>query len=431
VMKRSLIILAALVALCLTAYFLGRAYQRSHVVVAPPHAAALPAPTASPRNLPADFGNVVYRDLAKISFADLYETLRDATPQFRTEWLREIEQTPESPRKIAALCGFFRALVQSDPRMAADLVIQLPRHRGPAMEAMVAAAPPSAMPDLAEMLLKVPSAARNFGLTDHLAIVIDEWAQVDPDAVVRFLDQHKELPLQEYGESFVHTWAGLDAEAARKWMDAHSEYLSELGFQSWLTGWFKADSKAATAFALAHVDDKSMGGTVTSLASEIFQQDQVGARQFVQRLPNSKMRRDALQDIAYLASWPDWSEDAPPSAVANLIVQFPTIEWPEKLSDVLEEWRRVAAVDLLDWISRMQPEIQAKVIDNFPAPDPELPEPTFLPVLQLPPSNARTKLLRRLITGLESENQSASEVVAKLKISPAQKEELESLLPED
>src|SRR5205823_3627121 len=98
--------------------------------------------------LPANFGHVVYQDLATLSFADLYETMRTAPLRERTEWLQQIEDMPEGPRKISALCSFLRALVQIDPTAAGDLVIHLKRHRSPAMDAIISAAPPSAMPQL-------------------------------------------------------------------------------------------------------------------------------------------------------------------------------------------------------------------------------------------------------------------------------------------
>lgn len=424
-MRRNLVILSTLAAFCVTAYFSGRAYEHSRFT---PAISVSPVSglTESPANPPVDLGNVVYHDLARISFADLYETLRDATPPQRVEWLCDIEQTPEGPRKIAALCGFFRALVQADPRMAAELVIKLPRHRGPAMDAMISAAPPAAMPDLAEMLLKVPSAARNFGLTDHLGIVIDEWTQVDPDAVVRFFDQHEKLP-QQYSHSFVQIWAGIDAEAARSWLDAHSQNLSEFDVESWLaswlTGWFSADPQAAINYAFTHVKDDKFSDAIVCLAPELFEQDQPSAKAFIERLPTTELRQEALNEVARLGS-SFGSSEYPPSVVARFLLQFPSTEWPKRFSDVIGSWRYLEAAELLDWISRLPPTVQTEVVSQFPAPSIDEPEQDFLAVLRLSDSNLREKLLRQLVSKLASENQSVGEAVAKLNLSSEQKAEL-------
>lgn len=412
----------------MSAYFSGRAYQRGRSVVTisvPPS----PAPGNTPAILPADFGKVLYDDIARIPFADLYETLRIAPSQLRIEWIREIEQMPESPRKTSALCGFFRALVQTDPRMAADLVIQLPRHRGPAMDAMISAAPPSAMSDLAEMLLKVPTVARDYQLTDHLAIVIDEWTQIDPEAVVRFFDAHKEIQILQYGDSFVKTWAGVDAAATWKWLESHSEEIQPFAVESWLTGWFSADPQAAVNFAFAHTDDDKFGEAIKSLAPELFQQNQTSAKEFVEKLPTTELREGALSQIAGFGSSPDY--DYSPAIVAEFLVQFSPAEWPQEFSDVLSRWQMVGPSELLDWIAHLPPVIQTKVIDKFPAPHSNEAEKDLTPVLQLADSNLRMKLLRQLVRGMNSETQSAREAIEKLKLPPEQKAELAAFISDN
>ena len=424
-MKGNLFFAATMVIACLAAYFLGRVYQRSQPAIAPP--GAVSPSSSNPQNTPADLGNVIYRDLATISFADLYETLRDATPQLRSEWMEEIVQMPEGSRKISALCGFFRAFVQVDPQTAADLVIKVPRHRGPAMDAMISAAPPVAMHILAEMLLKVPRAARDYELTPHMAIVLDEWAQTDPEAATQFLDAHAEFSFQEYGYSIVEIWAGIDHEASWKWLEAHSDDSISSTVDAWLHGWFAADQQAATNFAFAHVADKKFADAIPSLAPELFKQKEVSAKEFVERLPTLEMRQAALESISVLGSEGGFSECSP-SAVAEFFVQFPTTEWPKHFTDVLDTWRVRDLSELVNWISRFPVETQMKIVENFPGPGSDDPERDLLPVLQMPESNLRTQLLRQMVKGLESEHQSAGEAIARLKLAPEQKAELGTLV---
>src|SRR5205823_1215516 len=123
-------------------------------------------------------------------------------------------------------------------------------------------------PILAEMLLKVPREARNFGLADHLEVVMDEWAQIDPEAVALFLDQHKDLAIEQYADAFLETWAGLDHETAWKWLQSRFGDAIEFRLEPWLHGWFSADQDSAVAFALEHVDDVQFGRALAGLAPD-------------------------------------------------------------------------------------------------------------------------------------------------------------------
>jgi hypothetical protein len=419
-MKREVFIGIGTAVLCLAAVVCGRAYQHARSALPPPLAS--PTSVAIQASVPTDFGRVLYRDLANISFADLYETIRDAAPQSRVEWLNEIEQTSESQRKVAALCAFFRALVQSDPQMAADLVINLPRHRGPSMDAMIAAAPPSAMPILAEMLLKVPREARNFGLTDHLQVVMDEWAQIDPEAVALFLDHHKDLELEQYADAFLETWAGLDHDTAWKWLQSRFGDAKESKLEPWLRGWFSADQGSAVAFALEHVDDVHFGEALAGLAPDLFEISESRAKEFLDKLPPGDVRQSALSGIASLAT--DFASDYSPETTAKFIVQFPASEWPPQLSSVFERWFQLRSTELLNWIQALPPDVQKSVVENFPEPMWDKPEPDLLPVLDMPQSELRTSLLRRLVAGLQKK-------VSELRLPDKYKTEIADLVSKD
>jgi hypothetical protein len=426
-MKRNIIIASALAALCLAAYFTGRTYYHSHLTVVN----ADPSKTTVAVNPPANFGHFIYDNIAKVPFAELYETLRRVPTQVRIEWLRQIEQVPEGPRKIAALCGFLRALVQLDPTQAGDLVVQLKRHRSPAMEAVISAALPSAMPEFANMLLKLPPAVRTYGLADHLALAIEDWAQIDPKAVAKFLDAHKELPIQDYDSALLRTWAGINAAAAWKWLEAHSRKISPFAREWWLNGWFSADPEGAIRYALSHVNDANFSNAIASLAPELFQQDQRKAREFIVHLPTTELRQSALSRIADLwspLSLDEWS----PRSAAGFIVQFPPAEWPENFSKLMGRWRDTAAAELVAWIAQLPPQSQAHAIDLFPAASSVEPEEDFLPLLQVGDSNVRSKLLQQMLKQLGLGTQlSPKEALARLNLSQKQKAELAALLAAD
>lgn len=427
-MNRAGLIAAICCALCATAYFSGRAFERAHR--AAPAAIALPAPASVPTSPepPADFGEHFYADVGSLSFADVYEIISSADARAREVWLHQIEGTPEGPRKIAALCEFFRALVQIDPKVAGDLVVKLKRHRSPAMEAIIFGAPPSAMSQLSDMLLRLPDEVRYFNSIDNLEMVVGEWAMIDPKAAADFVDQHNDLPVDQYGYALLGSWGEMDPEGALKWMQKHSDQDLAGAAIDWLRGWFTADAQRATDYALMHADDPLLAMAVPRIASGVFDRDQTAAKQFIQRLPNSKMRQDALEDIVTLAS-PDLAGDASAAGVANFILQFPDTEWPSGFSTALEEWRKIAASELYDWIERLPPDVQAKVIENFPGPEWRDEDSSFLPVLQLRDLDLRHRLLQRMIAVLNRYT-SPQEVISKMHISEDYRTELSALLRE-
>jgi len=428
---------AVVVGLCVIAFYVGRTYR------APGHTAPLSSIASSPPRshfvAPPDFGITIYRDISTLSFAELYEALRDAPSSTRVEWLRQIRETSEGPKKVAAICAFFRALVQADPNAATDLILQLGRHRAPAIHHMVYAAPPSAMPRLAETLLKLPHAARDFDLTPHLEVALDEWAQVDPEAVLRFVEQNKKkhdddeegLSLEAYCASIVHAWAGIDHEAALTWIETQPGEISDMVRESWVSGWFEADRDAAIGYALAHLEDERMVDALSTFGSTLFDESETTAVKYVQKLPSPEIRRNTLQLIAHQVGPND--SDYPPDKVAKFLVEFPVAEWPDNSGEVIERWLRLEPNESVGWISRQPPEVQTNLIKRFPVPDIEFPEPevNLRPMLDLPPSEFRTKLLQRVVPQLPKSDL-MREAVEEMKISPTYKAELRALLwPDD
>jgi len=173
-----------------------------------------------------------------------------------------------------------------------------------------------------------------------------------------------------------------------------------------------------------------MSDAITSLAPELFQQNELRAREFIRRLPTIELRQGALSRIADLCSPLSLNEWSPRNAAA-FIVQFAPGEWPKNFSNVVGRWRDVAAPDLLAWIAQLPPQLQTAVIDIFPAASSFEPEQDFLPILQLGDSDIRSKLLQQMVEQLGSETQlSPKEALARLNLSPEEKTELAGFLPE-
>jgi len=446
-MKRTKLVGLTVCVLCGIAFFVGWKSASGRTPIVQQHV-RLPGSPPPPRAMPPDFGSEIYRSLGSVPFSEYYDLLHRAGRELRMQWLQQLNDAPEGARKIAALCAFFRAFVRVDPRTACEVVIALPRHRAPAIDAMVDAAPPMAMPELAEMMYKLPYNARNYSLTDHLELVVSKWAQVDPHAVVRFLESCQErsnrqeqvdpdgvdfvrTPLQ-YSGSLIRAWAGIDHTEAREWLEKQDLNEAWSLSEEWLKGWFETDLDSATTYALSHSDDKQVRSVLTDFSLSIFDQSDKAGIEFIKKLPTPEMRSDALDSLARCATDHTSALAYAPSAVAKCLVQFPMAEWPEKFGEVIADWLSEQPNECAGWVTQLPPEMQTRFVQQYPIPDLELPNPEWglMVLLNLPQSDFRKQLIEHVMPQLKSASGPVREIVEQMNIPDRYKAEISPLLPE-
>ena len=392
-MRRAAIVLGIVFCLALSGYVAGRAYERA----AQPRSAATPPPAVAENRpvAPAAFGLSIHERLERLEFREVFENVRRADPEQRQEWLRQIEGMPANPRKVAALCAFLRALVQVDAHAAGDAVVNLKRYRSSAMQAVVEAAPPAAMPHLLDMLLRLPHEVRTYQ-EDHLLIALDQWAHIDPEAVAKFLDEHERFRTRDSVSSFVFTWAALDRDAAWAWLQQLPESTSGDAVRDWLDGWYSSEPDAASAWAEQNSGDARFKDAVLSMAVNLFEQDAARTRDYVSRLPSREMRQEALELlVADYSSRYDRAADL--RKTADLLTEFPAEEWPDDLSRFCDRWRDSDVGELFRWLLELPSPYQQKIVESIPTADSEHPEKDLVAALRLPPSDVRSAILRQLL----------------------------------
>ena len=250
---------------------------------------------------PEAFNRVLIRNIGSVPFEEIFDLLRSASPQVRTAWIQQLSNMPRGPQRVAAIASFYKTYVQLDPRGAADSLKLLndPDTLALAVNSMVEAAPISAMPIMAEMLINVPR--KKFGLLDPAYGVIGSWSLVDPLAAAQFVEAHPTFPVQ----TLFSSWAGQDPETALDWFlrrpkdDDGLEWLNNV--HALVDSWYDKDKTGAVAFAVSHGNEDDYDDAPKTIAARLFRDSADEARDFVLRLTGNA-RIGAVASIAQLSA---------------------------------------------------------------------------------------------------------------------------------
>ncbi len=141
------------------------------------------------------FDRILIRNIATVPFVELYDLLRSAPPKTRDGWIKQLDEMPDGPQRNAALSSFYKTFVQIDPHAAAESVagVHGKYARALAVDAMVGAAPLSAMGEMASMLIKLPPDTARGHVGDLWRDVFYDWSAVDPVAAAHFIEEHPDV----------------------------------------------------------------------------------------------------------------------------------------------------------------------------------------------------------------------------------------------
>ena len=401
-----------------------------------------------PLDLPADV-----RNLAGMSFPEMFEALKMASPESLKTWAKELEEIKPSPTKCAAVTAFFKTLIQVNPPAAKKMILELQEDsRWAAMIAIKDAAPPRAMKEVVEVLLtydlgEISSCSYNF-----LASAFDEWSRNDPVAVRQFLEEHPGQEMESYFGNLVRNWAAYDPESARSWMMQQFEarppllkweegesrtmeegkwgYASEGMIRGWMEGFLENDREAALNYLLAH-DDDQMAKALPLAVSALFLDSPEEARAFVLRLPEKRwaLALDAIMaDRAARENGDDRNRS--PEFVANWMLQFPSDVWSENISMVLLEWRFKSAPKLFSWMSDLPADTQQIVLERFNfLLSPDSAEADFNIVMEVSNRALRHQLLERLMHQAKASRAVVLASLEKAQLPEVEKARLAALIP--
>ncbi len=371
-----LIILFA-VAATLTALFFVWLEKQGHPTVVSastdPEIAVAKAKTVQSKNAKVtapDFDHILIRNIANVPFVELFDLIRSAPAAIRAGWIKQLEEMPAGPQQTAALMSFFKTFVQVDPHAAAEAVagLHVKDAHSFVVDALIGAAPISAMPEMAELLIKLPPDVTQGPTRDIWRDVIHDWSAVDPAATVNYLEKHPELR-ERHLSMVLSNWAELDPTAAQAWLEKQpeSEHRDDavVGF---VIGWYARDKASAVEYTVAHAGDGSFGGAVNWLADKIFHESPDEARAFLFRLPD-EARKGAITEIVSITTGlvlglpEDWRRQ--PEEVANWVLTLPRDSWGEAMSRLLGNWARPDSDGLVNWLNQLPADTRDQVVADY------------------------------------------------------------------
>lgn len=453
---RPRVFLAAIICVAALSFAAGRLVtnQKGDRVIERP--ASDPAPSAvhvlAPVSVPEQVPNII-----GLPFVESYRILKSATPETVRSYYKQLEQLPIGPRQNAPLTAFFKTLVQANPSLAKDLILELKKDdRWLPMWAIRDAATPRGMETVAEVLLGFDRSEISGCSYDILRDHLDEWGKNDPLALKEFLETRRGRDVERYFEKLVLNWAAIDPEAAQKWMaeeiqkrpvlppipqEDGSEIVqdSEWGYTvegmavAWIQGFMAHDPDAAVNYVLEHSDNKAVQSAMYWLAGDLFAMSPERARDFVERL-QGEQQSQSLRSIADKANALVRSDAADnttsPRYVAEWMLQFPNQAWEEGISMVLGQWQVANPEELFAWMADLPPQTRQELVREFPAHVSEKEaQQDFDSIMLAGDPVLREQLLEKLMRNAKDVRDEMLGVLEKAQLSAAQKSHLAALIP--
>jgi hypothetical protein len=373
------VIIAGLTAATIGSFLGGRQLEISHRLEA--IVPAGPKATRQPISAPhIDYQQLDVHDIIKRPFAQFYDALRFAPPAARNEWARELQKMPDTCQKTAALRGYYKLLAQLDPDAAIRLVAE--SQDPTALEAVIGATPQSALPQLAEMIYRLPSEpqqkAENGEHDDYPSLVLSAWSQLDPAAVAHFIDDHENDPsfartdesdrFQSERGWVLQNWTAVDPEAAKAWADRLGDKLPKDALADYVYGWLCFDRSAGIDYTLHHATDPVLKDVVSAIGADLFDESPDNALAFIKKLPTSEMQRNVASEIArhcWYAALEDPTDTTHASrSVGEWLLTLPPEFWKEPFSNLIPYWPE-GPQDFCSWIQQLPPQTRDTLVGEF------------------------------------------------------------------
>lgn len=392
-----------------------------------------PSARAGNDTTPEAFDRILIRNIATVPFVALYDLLRSAPPKTRDGWIKQLNDMPDGPQRNAALSSFYKTLVQIDPRAAAESVagVHGTYARSLAVDAIVGAAPLSAMGEMANMLIKLPPEAARVRRNLFRDVLYD-WSAVDPVATAHFIEEHPDVA----ADLLLSNWARVDPDAAKAWLERQPASLQTdaNAIDGLVAGWFERDEANALAFVVAHAREESFTTAIGNLADSLFHRSPDEARTFLLRLPK-EARGAGITEIVSMTTGVvlglpgDWGRL--PKDVANWILTLPEESWSGAMEHILENWERRDETELANWINQLPAGTRDQVaVDYCSASGLSYPEQAIAIGLTITDASLREQSLRKLMSRWSTDSfEEALSVLQKVQLTEAQMQYLVELLP--
>jgi hypothetical protein len=359
-------------------------------------------------------------DLVKLPFVETYRIMKSASPETVAAYYHDLEQLPVNPRRATAMTAFFKTLIQANPRLAKNFILQLKKDdRWLPMQAIREAATPRGMETVAEVLLSFDRGEISGCSFDYLRDSLDDWGKSDPLALKQFLESHRDKELERYNGNLVLNWAAYDPEAAREWMmneiekrpllptemtEDGGERIFDGSWRSavqsmetgWLQGFLANDPDRATQYIFDHADNPAVQEALLWVAGDLFLLSPERARDLIVRLPADQQSR-SLSGIGSnadeLVASATSDNTTSPRFIAEWMLEFPAEAYREGIGSVLGTWLRSNAPELFAWMSDLPASSRDEIIRQFPSVGSETAQKDFDLVMHVAEPVLRTQLL--------------------------------------
>ena len=419
----------ALALLTSAAFLAGRRFEEKRMAArienAPPQPAA-PEAALQPRPIES-YRALAINDILALPFADFYEALRAAPKSAREKWAGELEAMPKGPRHYAAASAFYKLLVQFDPAAAAKAISEIKdrKMQTSALLTVVAAAPSSALPEMARLGFSLPHEVWPDYISGFPYDLLTQWSEVDPEATALFIDNLPEDDRPSYKFSIVRDWAAVDPAAAWAWA-GKQEGASVTG--SLFDGWYDYNREAAVSYALAHATEKLSQEALPALLQRLYQDSPTAAKDFLEQLPSDELRRTAFEHFDFMdniASVESTGQpELEPRTLAEWITQFPSELWKGSLSGIFRQWRQSPPQEVIAWIQQQPAEIRDAVAAEYQEPGGKTVPEAAQAIFQFASPELQDRLLTAMLSKQTASEEEFQKSISTSALTPAQQQHL-------
>ena len=401
--------------------------------------------------VPAKVPNII-----GLPFVESYRILKAATPETVRSYYQQLQQLPIGPRRNAPLTAFFKTLVQANPSLAKDLILELKGDdRWLPLWAIRDAATPRGMETVAEVLLSFDRGEISGCSYDLLRDHLEEWGKNDPLALKQFLETNRARDVEGYFDKLVMNWAAIDPEAAQKWMaeeirkrpvlpnipqedgseivqDSNWKYAVEGMATAWVQGLLLHNPEVAVNYVFEHIDNVAVQRALYQFSADLFTMSPERARDFIRRLPE-RMQSDSLNGVGSQANMlvrNDGNEVTSPRYVAEWMLEFSPEVTGLGMQSVLASWERANPEELFAWMADLPAQQQKTVVRQFPMyVSDDGAQADFDSIMLAGDPVLRQQLLEKLMLNAKDAREAMLRVLANAQMSPGQRSQLAALIP--
>src|SRR5438270_12587220 len=243
--------------------------------------------------------NILLGDIVTVPFQELYGVLSMLSPQQLDELAAQLKNLPAGKETNAKVAAFFKAWAHFDPVAAlrAAAGFKISEAKTTAVQSVITSSDAAQATALAKQIQEWPADVltreqRN-GFLNSLLV---KWSDLDPVGAAKFFDtmQVDAMHFHPAASVIAQNWAAIDPSAAIEWARSHNDTQGFQGAMNGaINGWWSKDRGAAEQYVATRATDSAGRQMASTLASYIFAKDPERAKEWVGKLPDLEMRRQA------------------------------------------------------------------------------------------------------------------------------------------